>query len=127
MSVINRLKKIFTDKIRERKSARDDLVRQHLMRNTRISDYNLENISAPVVEETIPNVSPVQENIAYAEAKLAGAIIEDQETIKAMARDKELTFLEMIEQLRCKAKISWIDRIEPTFSSNKPPKNANDH
>ena len=43
--------------------------------------------------------------------------------------DQNYAVLALVKQkgpIRCKTKISWIDRVEPTFSSNNSPKDTQD-
>lgn len=91
-----------------------DLVREQLKQERDFKDYHLGNIS-----ETETISSPVHENIAYAEEKLTDLMNENSRLVEALAYDKASSLLETIEKLKCKAKMSWTEIIEPRTQANK--------
>ena len=91
-----------------------DLVREQLREEQKLTDYHLDNISQPETDdhEEITYSSPVHESIAYAEEKLANLLNENSKLVDTLAFDRAATLLETIENLKCKAKLSWTKIIQ---------------
>ncbi|MBT5072460.1 MAG: hypothetical protein HOJ34_03990 [Kordiimonadaceae bacterium] len=98
-----------------------DLVREQLREEQELNDYHLDNISAPVKDdhEDITKSSPVHENIAYAEEKLTALMNENSRLVDTLVYDRAASLLETIEKLKCKAKLSWTEIIDPGSKASK--------
>ena len=111
---LNRLKSFFTENDNDHELSIHDLLLGNMDSVSDKSDYHLKSISSMEASEdhVVSNVpSPVHENIAYAEERLAQLMGENEKK----ARDT----LKIIESLDCTSKTSWTDVVNRQSDINK--------